>query len=146
MNAEQIKLQIEVAKVPRVLDEDELLDNFEKGPSSKEYFYLFGRFSSAGWCSLLAGSFSSAAFYCLCLLQSSWNPSWTTVPEMPRERKRQLKAAKNNSEYQQKTLVPQTCGFHIAYFPQIKLEPLRNHGSTSNTSDPRISSCKPCCN
>ena len=65
---------------------------------------------------------------------------------MPRGRKRQLKAAKNNSEYQQKTLVPQTCGFHIACFLQIKVEPLRNHRSTTNTSDPRISSCKPCCN
>ena len=44
-----------------------------------------------------------------------------------RRRKRRLKAAKNNAEYQQKTLLPQTCGFHIACFLQIKLEPLRNH-------------------
>ena len=65
---------------------------------------------------------------------------------MPRGRKRQHKATKNIAEYQQKTLVPQNCGFHIACFLQIKLEPLRNHRSATNTSDPRISSCKPCCN
>ena len=98
-------------------------------------------------------------------LQSRWGPSGTTdqrpTPQTPKFHLarvvaiksqtfpnhcfgnacgRSSKAAKNNAEYQQENLVPQTCGFHIACVPQIKLEPLRVHCSTINTSDPRISS------